>query len=233
MPEPTDPKVRDRLALVLDVDDLVAALRTAKALRPWFGTAKVGLELYSAVGPDAIGPLIDLGYDVFVDVKLHDIPNTVGQASRVLGALGASYVTMHAFGGVEMLQAGVDGLRTGAANAGLPEPVAVAVTVLTSDRGAPPHILATRVRTAVEAGCGGLVCTAADIREVHSYAPRLKKVVPGIRMPGADTHDQARPSTPREAWDAGADLLVVGRTVTASEDPVKSTEALVRELVDD
>ncbi len=232
MPEPTDPKVRDRLALVLDVDDLVAALRTAKALRPWFGTAKVGLELYSAVGPDAIGPLIDLGYDVFVDVKLHDIPNTVAQASRVLGALGASYVTMHAVGGVDMLQAGVDGLRTGAANAGLPEPVAVAVTVLTSDRGAPPHILPKRVRNAVEAGCGGLVCTAADIREVHSYAPRLKKVVPGIRMPGADTHDQARPSTPREAWDAGADLLVVGRTVTVSEDPVKATEALVRELVD-
>src|SRR5687767_3169430 len=88
-PAPED--VRAKLAVALDVDDLVVALRWARDLRPWFGVAKVGLELYSAVGPDAIGALADLGYEVFCDLKLHDIPTTVGKAARVLGSLGARY----------------------------------------------------------------------------------------------------------------------------------------------
>jgi orotidine-5'-phosphate decarboxylase len=225
-----DPAVRDRLALVLDVDDLVVALRIAKQLQPWFGTAKVGLELYSAAGPDAIGPLAEMGFDVFVDVKLHDIPTTVGKAARVLGALGASYVTMHAFGGVPMLRAGVEGLASGAAEAGLDEPCALAVTVLTSDADAPTHILPKRVGAAIEAGCGGVVCAAADLRDVFEYAPRLRKVVPGIRPTGADVHDQARPSTPRQAIEAGADLLVVGRAVTLADDPESAAQALHDEL---
>ena len=99
-----DDDIRRRLALVLDLDDLVAARRLAQTLRPWFGVVKVGLELYSASGPDAIETMAELGYEVFADLKLHDIPTTVGKASRVLGSLGASYVTMHAFGGVEMLR---------------------------------------------------------------------------------------------------------------------------------
>ena len=94
------PEVRARLALALDVDDIVQAQRLAGELRPWFGVAKVGLELYSAAGPDAVGAMLDLGYDVFVDLKLHDIPNTVGRAARVVGALGARYLTMHAHGGL-------------------------------------------------------------------------------------------------------------------------------------
>jgi orotidine-5'-phosphate decarboxylase len=225
-----DPAARDRLALVLDVDDLVVALRVAKQLQPWFGTAKVGLELYSAAGPDAIGPLTDMGYDVFVDLKLHDIPTTVGKAARVLGALGASYITMHAFGGVPMLQAGVEGFASGAAEAGLPEPCALAVTVLTSDADAPTHILPKRVATAVEAGCGGVVCASSDLRDVFEYAPRLRKVVPGIRPAGSDLHDQARTATPREAIEAGADLLVVGRAITLADDPESAAQALHDEL---
>ena len=106
---PTD--IRQRLALALDVDDLVLALRIGRQLRPYFGVAKVGLELYSAAGPEVIGTLTDLGYEVFLDLKLHDIPSTVNKAARVLGALGVRYVTMHAHGGVAMLQAGVEGLR--------------------------------------------------------------------------------------------------------------------------
>ena len=93
-------EVRARLAVALDVDDAVAALRLGRELSPWIGVAKVGLELYVAAGPDIVGGLLDLGLDVFCDLKLHDIPTTVGKAARVLGALGASYVTMHAFGGV-------------------------------------------------------------------------------------------------------------------------------------
>ena len=131
--------VRDRLALALDVDDLVAATRLARQLRPYFGVAKVGLELFSATGPDAVGTLAEMGYKVFLDVKLHDIPNTVEKSARVLGSLGASLLTLHAMGGADMLRAGVDGLAAGADAAGLDAPTALAVTILTSDSGAPPH----------------------------------------------------------------------------------------------
>src|SRR5205085_845067 len=115
-------ELRDRLILALDVDDLVLALRLADQLRPWFGVAKVGLE-------------------VFLDLKLHDIPTTVKKSARVAGALGASYLTLHARAGAVMLRAGVDGFREGAAAGGLPEPTALAVTILTSDADAPEHIL--------------------------------------------------------------------------------------------
>jgi len=230
MGEESTDAVRDRLALALDVDDIVAGLRLARNLRPWFGVAKVGLELYSAAGPDVMGPLVELGYDVFVDLKLHDIPNQVGRASRVLGALGASYITMHAAGGIDMLRAGVGGLAEGAGNAGLSVPVALAVTVLTSDGGAPPHIVPKRVQLAMEAGCGGVVCAAADVREVSQYAPAMAKVVPGIRADGADAHDQASPATPAEALDAGADLLVIGRAVTAAPDPAAAAADLMASL---
>lgn len=210
--------VRSRLALVLDLDDMVEATRLAKEMRPWFGVAKVGLELYSAVGPDVIAPLRDLGYDVFVDLKLHDIPTTVHKASRVLGALGASYVTMHAFGGRDMLRAGDQGLREGAEAADLPAPTSLAVTILTSDNGAPDHILGKRLTVAMEAGCGGVVCSAGDLEEARTFAPAMVKAVPGIRLPGDDANDQRRTATPGDAAAAGADLLVVGRTVTAAED---------------
>jgi orotidine-5'-phosphate decarboxylase len=223
-------EVRDKLALALDMDDLVAALRAARELRPWFGVAKIGLELFSAAGPDSIGGLVDLGYDVFLDLKLHDIPTTVGKAARVLGAFGASYLTLHAHGGVQMVRAGVDGLREGAENAGLPAPIALGVTVLTSDDSAPPHIMPKRVLVALEAGCGGIVCAAADVREARQYAPRTCIVVPGIRPAGAPRHDQARSGTPKEALDAGADLLVIGRAVTHANDPSAAAEALTREI---
>ncbi|NLD77736.1 MAG: orotidine-5'-phosphate decarboxylase [Acidimicrobiales bacterium] len=222
--------VRRRLALVLDLDDLVEARRLAQTLRPWFGVVKVGLELYSAAGPDAIESMVDLGYDVFADLKFHDIPTTVNRAARVVGSLGVTYLTMHAFGGVEMLRAGVDGLADGAEKAGLEPPTALAVTVLTSDAGAPSHILPKRVATAIEAGCGGLVCAVSDAREARLLGPRLTIVTPGIRPAGAPTHDQARAATPQEAFDAGADLLVIGRAVTHAPDPVVAAAELVESL---
>jgi orotidine-5'-phosphate decarboxylase len=228
--EPSD-ELRSKLALALDVDDLVAAVRLAKELKPYFGVAKVGLELYSAVGPDAIGAMADLGYDVFVDVKMHDIPTTVGKAARVLGSIGASYVTLHAHGGVAMLRAGVDGLREGASEAGLPDPTALAVTVLTSDADAPPHIVPKRVRVAGEGGCGGIVCAASDLQIVGELAPRMIKVVPGIRPEGAPVDDQARVATPAEALALGADLLVIGRAVTKAEDPAAAAAALTAAAV--
>lgn len=217
----------DRLVLALDVDDLVQARRLAHELRPWFGVAKIGLELFTAAGPEAVGALLEEGYQVFVDLKLHDIPTTVHKAATVVGALGASYLTLHATAGATMLRAGRDGLAAGAAKAGLPEPVALAVTILSSDHGAPPHVLGNRVASAVKAECGGIVCATADVRESKELAPRLLTVVPGIRLDPHQTHDQARWSTPRDALDAGADLLVVGRAVTQADDRAAAAAALV------
>src|SRR3954453_20475565 len=127
---------------------MVPALRLARDLQPWFKTAKVGLELFSASGPDAVSAVAALGYDVFLDLKLHDIPTTVRRAARVIGALGASYLTPHARSGPTMLRAGGEGLTEGAEGPALPPPVALAMTILTSDGDAPAHILGHRVAAA-------------------------------------------------------------------------------------
>jgi orotidine-5'-phosphate decarboxylase len=228
--DPANGHLRDRLALALDVDDLVEANRLVKELRDWFGVFKVGLELYSAAGPDAVLALVDQGCPVFLDVKLHDIPTTVEKAARVIGAFGVSYLTLHAMGGVDMLRAGVAGLTEGAADAGLPPPIGLAVTVLTSDSTAPPHILGDRVRRAAAAGCRGVVCAAAAAPEVKQLAPELTAVVPGIRLAdGADDH-QGRAVTPAAALAAGADLLVVGRAVTGASDRRAAAAALVKSI---
>lgn len=224
-------ELRSRMALALDVDDLVQANRLARQLAPWFGVAKIGLELYTAAGPDAVGSMLDMGFDVFLDIKLHDIPTTVGKASAVAGALGVSYLTMHAHGGPAMLRAGVEGLQDGAREASLPIPTALAITVLTSDADAPEHIVPARLRTAVEAGCGGIVCAASDLKDIGQLAPRTLRVVPGIRAAGAERHDQPKAVTPKEALDAGADLLVIGRSVTLAEDPAKAAAALFADIV--
>lgn len=230
-PDPTAATpLRSRLALALDVDDAVAAQRLAKELSPWFGVAKVGLELFSAAGPAVVQMLIDDGYDVFLDLKMADIPTTVRKAARVLGALGVSYLTLHAFAGPAVLRAGVEGLTEGAERAGLEVPSVLAVTVLTSDADAPPHILAKRVAAAAEARCAGVVCAAADVAEAKQIAPRLLAVVPGLRPAGAPTHDQARAATPADALAAGADILVVGRAVTAAADRAAAAADLVASL---
>ena len=149
--------VRNHLAVALDVPDLDTAEELAKEVAPWFGVAKVGLELYSAAGPEAIARMRALDFAVFADIKLHDIPTTVCRAARVFGRKGVSYLNFHAAGGVEMLRAGVEGLREGAAEAGIPPPVPIAVTVLTSDPDA--SAFDVRLAHAIEAGCGGVVCS--------------------------------------------------------------------------
>jgi orotidine-5'-phosphate decarboxylase len=220
-------EVRARLCLALDTDDLVEADRRARELGPWFGTLKIGLELFASAGPHAVATLQGLGLDVFVDLKLHDIPTTVNKASRVLGSLGVGYVTFHAHGGVDMLRAGVEGLHEGASNAGVPAPKALAVTVLTSDDTAPPHILAKRMETAADGGCDGLVCAVADVGEARRVVPRFFLATTGIRTTGDEVHDQRRAATPGDALAAGADLLVLGRTITHSPDPAAAAAALV------
>jgi orotidine-5'-phosphate decarboxylase len=210
-------EVRQHLALALDVDDLDEARRIAAALAPWIGVAKIGLELYGAAGPVAISALRDDGFRVFLDAKLHDIPTTVGRAARVLGRLGTSYINMHAAGGEAMLRAGVEGMATGAAEAGVEGPVPMAVTVLTSDPD--PSAFEPRLRRAIDSGCRGVVCSMHELARVHEAAPQFVTLVPGVRMEGSNINDQARIGTPGTAAAAGADLLVVGRTVTAAAHP--------------
>ena len=225
-PEAAGARTRDRLALALDVDDLEQARRLAVELCPWFGVVKVGLELFSAAGPQAVTVLADLGVEVFLDLKLADIPTTVRRAARVIGSLGVSYLTVHASTGLDTLRGAVEGLEAGAAAAGLTTPKILAVTVLTSEAGDPRADIVERVERAVSAGCGGVVCAAADLPAVHRVGPRLMTAVPGIRPSGAAADDQRRTATPAEAWAAGADLLIVGRPVTAASDR-KAAAALI------
>jgi orotidine-5'-phosphate decarboxylase len=234
---------RHRLALALDVDDLAAAVALADRLHPWFGVVKIGLELFTAAGPAAVEALAAPDRRVFLDLKLHDIPTTVGKAARQVGRLGVAYVTLHTAGGVDMLRAGVEGLETGAAEVGAMQdgpgrPLALGVTVLTSEPDA--SAFPGRLRAAEKGGCGGVVCSVRELPAVQRFrgtppypreGSRLLAVVPGIRLPGGDVHDQARIGTPAEAIAAGADLLVVGRAVTGAPDPEAAAAALSAALL--
>ena len=220
---------RDRLAVALDVESEGQALELAQTLSPWFGVAKVGYELYAAAGPAVVEKLRGQNMQVFLDLKLHDIPTTVGRGARVLGRLGASYLNFHAAGGEVMLRAGAEGFAAGASEAGHPAPVALAVTVLTSDQPN-AELLLQRATTAAAAGCGGVVCAASDISEIRSVFAGAVTMVPGIRTEGSPVDDQVRVATPAEAFASGADVIIAGRTVTAAADPESAAGALVASL---
>jgi len=178
--------------------------------------AKVGLELYTAAGPEAVRRLQALGFAVFADLKLHDIPTTVGRAARVVGRLGARYCNFHAAGGTDMMRAAVEGLADGARDAGVPAPVPIAVTVLTSERDT--SAFGARLDAAVDAGCGGVVCSVEEVAQVRAQRPDFVTIVPGVRFADGPHHDQVRIGTPEAVARAGASVLVIGRAVTAAAD---------------
>jgi orotidine-5'-phosphate decarboxylase len=219
-------EVRDRLALALDVGGPADAESVARRFAPWFGIAKVGLELYGEAGPDVFERLRSLGLAVFADLKLYDIPTTVERAARVLGRRGVEFLNFPAAGGAAMLEAGVRGLADGARAGGHRPPVALAVTVLTSETDV--SSVDARLEAAARTGCDGVVCSAHEITTVKARAPHLATMVPGIRLPGEPAHDQARVATPAEAIGLGADWLVIGRAVTAAGDPEAAAEAITR-----
>ncbi|MGH3873454.1 MAG: orotidine-5'-phosphate decarboxylase [Pseudonocardiaceae bacterium] len=221
---------RNRLAIALDTRHLDTAISIAKAVQPNIGVAKVGLQLFSAAGHKAVRAIREIGMDVFLDVKLHDIPTTVYGASAVLGSLNIRYLTVHAAGGEAMLHAAVKGLAESAHETGLPAPIALAVTVLTSEPNASPELLNKRLAAAVAAGCGGVICAAPDLPVIKAAAPDIMAIVPGIRPTGVPRHDQARVATPAEAIRLGADMLVIGRAVTTADDPATAAEAIATEV---
>lgn len=233
----TDP--RRRLILALDLPTADRALRLADRLRPELAWVKVGLQLFGAAGPDVVRKLVSLGLNVFVDLKLHDIPNTMARASESLTALGAGMFTTHAVAGSEALR------RTAAAVAAAPAgpqgrpPMVLAVTVLTSfsaegyssvvGRDCVPSGEVPRLgRLAVEAGVDGLVASPMEVRTLRAeLGDEPVLVIPGIRPAGSSTDDQARFATPESALRDGADYLVVGRPIAQADNP---REALLRIL---
>jgi orotidine-5'-phosphate decarboxylase len=222
IPRPANP-----LIAALDVSDLDRAEELARALSGGVGVLKVGLELFAAHGPRAVERIRAHG-PVFLDLKLHDIPTTVERAARAVGRLGVSMLTVHALGGQAMVAAAVRGVTEGSQDAGHAVPTVLAVTVLSSLSGeelASPASLAFEARAA---GAGGTVVSGQDmalVREVTGEDFCL--VVPGIRPAGSNGHDQVRILTPEEAVDAGADYLVVGRSITASADPAGAARSIL------
>ena len=216
---------RDRLVLVLDLDSLPAARALARRLGPWFATVKIGYELYAAAGPAAFDALHDDGFGVFADLKLLDIPTTVQRGARAIGRHGVEFLNFHAAGGVDMVKAGVAGLNDGARDAGHAPPIALAVTVLTSEPDA--SLVGERLQFAHDAGCGGVVCAAAEAGAARALD--LAPMVPGIRLSDSDTNEQARVATPADALRAGAAWLLLGRAVTAADDPEAAAARVTQE----
>jgi orotidine-5'-phosphate decarboxylase len=222
IPRPDNP-----LIVALDVSGAGEAEALARRLEGPAGLLKIGLELFTAEGPGVV-PRIGAVAPVFLDLKLHDIPNTVEGAARNAARLGVAMLTVHALGGEAMVAAAVRGSVEGAAAIGRPAPTILAVTVLSSLAGeglASPSSLAFE---AVAAGAGGVVVSGEDVADVREVlGPDACLVVPGIRPAGSNGHDQARILTPEEAVERGADYLVVGRPITASADPAGVARAIL------
>jgi orotidine-5'-phosphate decarboxylase len=220
-----------RVIVALDLRSAEEAVRLARSLRDYVAGFKVGLGLLHGPGPGLVGTLARLG-PVLADAKLHDIPSQVKAAAQRLGEYGARWVTAHASGGVEMLEAAAAGLSAGA---GEREAGVLAVTVLTSIDAAaatamfgrsPGELTSRLAKAAARAGVEGVVCSPKELGVVAGVAPGLRRVTPGIRAEGGAVHDQRRTASAVEAIARGADLLVVGRPITGAPDPVAAARSL-------
>jgi orotidine-5'-phosphate decarboxylase len=230
----------DRYIVALDTPDVQSALDVAQALKDRARWLKVGMTLFYSEGPAVVHALRDMGFDVFVDLKLHDIPHQVQGAARALGKLGAGMITCHAAGGSAMIAAAVEGARAGAAAVRRPAPAVLAVTVLTSlDAVALASTgvhdsTSDQVRrltaVAMEAGADGVVCSPLEVADARNLVgPDALVVTPGVRPVWAEIGDQARVASPAAAFAAGASHIVIGRPVTASPDPAAAFDRIVAE----
>jgi orotidine-5'-phosphate decarboxylase len=207
--------------VAIDTPSMERATSLAEQVRGHAGGVKLGLEFFSANGPDGVASIAGLGIPVFLDVKLHDIPNTVAKAVEALAPLKPAVLTVHAAGGRAMLET--------AKAAAPPETKVVAVTVLTSLDADDLHAIGVDsepreqvkrlAALARSAGLDGIVCSGAEVAATRSAWPGGFFVVPGVRPPGGDLSDQKRVVTPRQALDDGASILVIGRPITGAENP--------------
>lgn len=222
--------------VALDTTDLDYALQLAERVRPHVGGLKLGLEFFTAHGPDGVRAFADAGLPVFLDLKFHDIPNTVAGACRAAAGLGVSITNVHAQGGAAMMRAALDAVKS--TN---PATRLIAVTMLTSlsDSDLPAMGIGGSVGDQVlrlaalarESGLDGVVCSAHEIERLRREMGRdFLLVVPGIRPAGAALGDQQRVMGPKEARDAGAGVLVIGRPITAAPDPVLAARDIAQSL---
>lgn len=225
---------RERLIVALDVADVAAARALAARLAGEVGLFKVGSQLFTAGGPAVVRDLVAAGQQVFLDLKFHDIPNTVAGAVAAAAELGVSLLTVHAAGGPAMIEAAAQGARGTSARV-------LAITVLTSLDAAALEAIGwaggvdgtvTRLaRLSADAGAHGVVASPHEARALRAACgPAFLVVTPGIRPAGAALGDQSRAATPGVALSAGADYLVVGRPITAAADPVAAARAVVLEM---
>ncbi len=231
-----------RVITALDVPGRPQALELAGKLGAEGGFVKVGLELFSAAGPEVVRQLLAMDRHVFLDLKYHDIPNTVASAAKMAAAMGASLCTMHASAGRSAMTAAAEALASAPVPEGSVRPALLAVTVLTSlseeeiaeVRPSSDNLDGSVQRLAAlawDCGCDGLVCSAADLPLLRkAVGPEPLVITPGIRMAGAAADDQHRVTTPRMAVDAGADFLVVGRPITQANDPAAALAAIANDM---
>ncbi|MFT5181386.1 MAG: orotidine-5'-phosphate decarboxylase [Alphaproteobacteria bacterium] len=223
--------------VALDTVDLDQAVAWAEAVRPCVGGVKLGLEFFNGNGPDGVRRIVDLGLPVFLDLKFHDIPNTVAGAVRAVAGLGAAIVNVHASGGSAMLTAAAEA----AAEHGADRPLVIAVTVLTSlddddlagigQKGPAASQVERLARLTQSCRLDGVVCSPAEIAALRTACgDGFRLIVPGIRPAWASTGDQKRIMTPRQARDLGADILVIGRPITGSDDPAAAAARIADEL---
>ena len=240
-------KLRDlpaqrRIITALDVPGRQEALELAGKLGSEGGFVKVGLELFSAAGPQVVQDLLDLDRDVFLDLKYNDIPNTVASAARQAAVMGASLCTMHANAGRGAMTAAAEALAAAPVGPSGRRPALLAVTVLTSlsqeemgEVRPSPDSLAESVerlaQLAWDCGCDGLVCAAADLPSLRKViGPEPLVVTPGIRPAGSAVNDQHRVTTPAMAVEWGADFLVIGRPITKADDPGAAIQTIAAEM---
>ena len=227
---------RDRLIVALDVSSAAQARQIVQSIGESASTYKIGKQLFTAEGPQIVRDLVASGRKVFLDLKFHDIPNTVAGAVAEAAKLGVSMLTVHASGGSKMLKA-----AAAAAAQSATQPMVLAVTVLTSlsdadlaEIGVSGHVQTQVLRLgslARAAGCGGLVASGQETRELRrELGSDFAIVTPGVRPTGTAAGDQARVLTPKEAIAAGATYLVVGRPILEASDPAKAAEAIVSEI---
>jgi orotidine-5'-phosphate decarboxylase len=222
IPRPANP-----LVVALDTSDVATAEALARRLGSEVALLKVGLELFTSGGAGAVAAVRD-SRPVLLDLKLHDIPNTVERAAFNAGRMGVEMLTVHALGGEAMVAGAVRGSADGARDAGFERPLVVAITVLSSIAGeglASPASLAFEAKAA---GADGVVVSGEDVSVVREVTgEEFCLVVPGIRPAGSNGHDQFRILTPEEAIEAGADYIVVGRPITSSSDPAGAARAIL------
>ncbi|KKO52233.1 orotidine-5'-phosphate decarboxylase [Paenibacillus sp. DMB20] len=237
-------RMAGRLMVALDYPDAGQASALVRQLTGIPCYMKVGMQLFYAAGPDFVRDLKERGYSVFLDLKMHDIPNTVKGGSHSVTRLGVDMFNVHAAGGLDMMQAAKAGAEAAVAETpGLAMPVIIAVTQLTStsqavmneEIGIPGSVEDAVVRyasLAKEAGLHGVVASSLEVGAIAAACgPDFKTVTPGIRPSGSGAGDQARVLTPGQAMERGSHYLVVGRPITASTDPRQAAEQIIEEMM--